>query len=227
MGAALIEAFGRWLWLSVGGGYPPALAMVTQLYKTLRRAKGLILGVEVYGARYPAAQWGQIRWLSLAALTRQASCTPAKGRLLYRLVAPRRPQRILELGTHLGLGTLYLACSAPKAEIHTVEASPTLASYAKKHFQILGLHPTLHCQTFEAFLSQPQPVWDVVFLDGNHGGAAFVGYIKALYPSLAEGGLLIADDIFWSRDMYAAWRRVSALSWRKAWVVGPFGVLEK
>lgn len=181
--------------------------------------------MEGFGAR--SLQPGSPQSRSLAALVRTSATPPWKGYLLFHLTQTIRPTRILELGTHLGFGTLYLATAAPHAELHTIEASPTLAQKARQHFHLLGIKPRLHIGTFEQILPTLTGEWDVIYIDGDHRGAALYHYGTLLYPYLRKGGLLICDDIFWSRDMYAGWRALHSHTDAHATMIGPLGVLRK
>lgn len=202
---------------------PASLRGIDALYRRLRRAKGYYLSVESFGAR--AAMPGKPQTRSLASLVRASATPPWKGHLLYSLVRYVRPNRILELGTHLGFSTMYLAAAAPDADLHTIEASPTLAEKAKQHFRLLGIQPHLHIGTFEQILPTLQGEWDFIYIDGDHRGASLYQYGILLYGRLRKGGLLVCDDIFWSRDMYAGWRRLCQYVGGSFQVIGPLGVL--
>jgi predicted O-methyltransferase YrrM len=53
--------------------------------------------------------------------------------------------------------------------------------------------------------SLPPLQYDLIFIDGNHRGAALIRYVNELAPCLSEKGVIVCDDIHWSRDMEAAW----------------------
>lgn len=231
MEPTLIRAWGRyWIYRWQRQKIPPTsrafLQSIAQLYYRLRRAKGAYLAVERYGASYPKAEWGHTEQVSLATLMRSAS-PPWKGQLLYALAREQKAARVLELGTHLGLGTLYLAAAFPEAELHTVEASTALAQQAALHFRLFGVRVQQHVACFEEVLGKFAGPWDFVYLDGDHRGEALYQYARTLWQHMAPGGVLVCDDIFWKADMYSGWQRVTALPWRAYSVVGPLGVLKR
>lgn len=202
------------------------LQSIAQLYHRLCRAKGVYLSVERYGAAYAESEWGRTERISLATLMRSAS-PPWKGQLLYALARQQRAARALELGTHLGLSTLYLAAALPTCELHTVEASAGLAQQAAKHFRLFGVRVQQHVACFEEALQRLPGPWELVYLDGDHRSEALYRYASIVWEKLAPGGVLVCDDIFWSADMYRGWQRVLTLPWQAHSVIGPFGVLQR
>jgi len=148
---------------------------------------------------------------STGRVARRSASPPAKGALLTRLVQWHGARRVLELGTNLGLGSLYLAAGMPPGgALHTVEQNAALLGQARRHWRRLrpGARIFAHEQSFEAFLAHEQPrlgYWDLVYLDGHHAEAPTARYLDALLPHMAAGGLVILDDIHWSRWMSRAW----------------------
>lgn len=206
---------------------PPAVKAIDSLYKRLCRARGVHLEIELYGAALSPQVWGRKSQCSLARITRRAASPPWKGRWLYALSQVASPSTILELGTHLGLGTLYLWAAAPQAQIHTIEASPTLARQAQKHFRLFGAKPHLYIGTFEEVLPTLTGPWDLVYIDGDHRAEALLTYLQLLFPKLSPKGMVLCDDIFWSRAMYKAWQSLATFPWASRQIIGPFGVLRR
>ena len=54
-------------------------------------------------------------------------------------------------------------------------------------------------------LGQEAP-FDLAFLDGQHEGDALRHYTQRLTALVGHGGVIVLDDIYWSRDMNATWR---------------------
>jgi predicted O-methyltransferase YrrM len=131
------------------------------------------------------------------------------------------------LGTHLGIGTLYLHAAVPTAEIHTIEAAETLAIYAQRHFTLLGASIKRHIGRFADVLPTLSGPWDLIYIDGDHQGYALEAYIAQLYPALRDGGWFVCDDIYWSWDMWRSWKKVRQGGWRRTYASYPFGFLQK
>jgi predicted O-methyltransferase YrrM len=49
---------------------------------------------------------------------------------------------------------------------------------------------------------------DFVFIDGNHQEKATINYFETLLPKVHENTMIIFDDIYWSRGMQNAWKKI-------------------
>lgn len=123
-------------------------------------------------------------------------------------------QRVLELGTCLGITTAYLA-NRRGVEVTTLEGNADRLKVAAGVWQRLGLDERI-CGV-EGKFSESLPdvlsegvLFDLIFIDGHHEGEALKGYLRQLLAHLAEGGLVVCDDIHWSADMEKAWEEIVA-----------------
>ncbi len=134
--------------------------------------------------------------------------------MLYRLAADLQPRNIIELGTCLGITTLYLQNAAPGAKVYTLEGCPETAGVAKETFQKAGINDVdLITGNFDDTL--PDAIknlkqLDFVFVDGNHQKEATLKYFEWCLPKIHEDTLLIFDDIYWSEGMKEAWNQIKA-----------------
>jgi len=139
---------------------------------------------------------------------------PKLAQLLYRLVADLKPRNIIELGTCLGITTLYLQKASPKANVYTLEGCPETAGVAKETFKKAGINDVeLLTGNFDNTL--PDVInnldeLDFVFVDGNHQKEATLKYFEWCLPKVHENTLLIFDDIYWSEGMKEAWTEIKA-----------------
>jgi predicted O-methyltransferase YrrM len=139
---------------------------------------------------------------------------PKLAQLLYRLAADIQPRNIIELGTCLGITTLYLQKAAPGAKIYTLEGCPETAGIANEIFKKAGLDEiNLITGNFDNTL--PDVInglkqLDFVFVDGNHQKEATLKYFEWCLPKVHESTLLIFDDIYWSEGMKQAWDEIKA-----------------
>jgi predicted O-methyltransferase YrrM len=143
----------------------------------------------------------------------KSSVSEKYGRLLYRLVAFYKPATIIELGTSIGISTMYLSKGADglASKFYTVEAGDALVDFAS------GWLGQAHCTNITFIRSEfdkalptlieqiKQPA--LVFIDGNHTYDATLRYVNQLKQSIVKGFIVI-DDIYWSRDMERAWKEI-------------------
>ena len=137
---------------------------------------------------------------------------PKYGQLLFRLVNHLKPSSVLELGTSLGVSTLYLAGSNKKMEVTTVEGCPNTAKVAQVNFDKIGFkNIKLVNDNFDHFLpnylSKVNQL-DFVFFDGNHQKEATLNYFNWCVEKTHNETVFVFDDIHWSKGMVAAWEEI-------------------
>ena len=108
----------------------------------------------------------------ISTIAKNTLITPKFGRLLFYLAEHYGSKNILELGTSLGISTLYLAGAKRNANIISLEGSPEIANFAKQNFTRLHIDQ-IEIMTGE--FSQTLPlalkklrIIDLAFIDGNH-----------------------------------------------------------
>ena len=134
--------------------------------------------------------------------------------LLYRLAADLKPLNIIELGTCLGITTVYLQNASPKAKVYSLEGSPETAAVALETFQKAGLTNIAEItgnfdDTLPGVIKELDQL-DFVFVDGNHQRDATIKYFEWCLPKVHEDTMLIFDDIYWSEGMKEAWSVIKA-----------------
>lgn len=154
---------------------------------------------------FGAGSTGDIR--TVAGIARYALKRPKHARALAALAHHLQAKNVLELGTSLGVTTAYL--SRASSHVWTLEGNPHVATEAQKLWARLGLNnitciPGAFDKTYATTLSAEAP-FDLIFIDGNHRGAALKQYVKGALPFLSEKGVIVCDDIHWSADMEDAW----------------------
>jgi len=134
-------------------------------------------------------------------------------KLFNRLIKRFQPKTILELGTSLGLTTLYMSRAKPDAQIISFEGCPQTASIAKENFNsakasniqvVVGnIDHTLPQQ-----LSKMAKTIDFAYFDANHRYEPTVRYFENCLPYAANDSVFIFDDIYWSAEMTKAWEEI-------------------
>jgi len=140
--------------------------------------------------------------------------SPKLAQLLYRITTDLQPKNIIELGTCLGVTTIYLQKAAPDSKVYTLEGSPETAEVAKRVFTKAGLNNIELItgnfdNTLPGIINSLDKV-DFMFVDGNHQKDATLRYFEWCLPKVHENTLLIFDDIYWSEGMKEAWAQIKA-----------------
>jgi len=148
----------------------------------------------------------------ISAIARHSNTTPLFCRILFKMIEKYKPKTILELGTSLGLATLYMRFAALNSRVITVEGCPVIAQKAAQHFQLLGVENieiinNRFDEVLPILLKELQQL-DFAFVDGNHQEAATIQYFETCLPYLHEKSILVFDDIHWSEGMENAWHRI-------------------
>ncbi|MBM3159777.1 MAG: class I SAM-dependent methyltransferase [Bacteroidetes bacterium] len=132
------------------------------------------------------------------------------GKLLYLLVKHYKPEKIVEFGTSLGVGTLQMHLASKSAEITTVEGCKNTHAFTLKNFPLKNPNVNFILSSFEAFcLQEVKNSYDLIFIDGHHDGEYLLRYLRLLDDQTHDNTLLILDDIRWSKSMFDAWKKLS------------------
>jgi predicted O-methyltransferase YrrM len=92
-----------------------------------------VVSVEDFGAGSYSS--GLTKERKIQAIARTALSPAFQCRWLFRIVQLYKPLKIIELGTSLGISTLYLTEGAPReTKVVTLEGSTTIATLARRHF---------------------------------------------------------------------------------------------
>lgn len=140
------------------------------------------------------------------------SSTPAKfSALLLALIKHFEYRSIFELGTSLGLNTLYLS-EEESSRITTFEGDPTLTKIAQQNFESLGRKNISIVEgnideTLKKQVSQVKSI-DLAYIDANHCYEPTLRYYELIRKKCHEKSLVVFDDIHWSKEMNLAWHEL-------------------
>lgn len=123
--------------------------------------------------------------------------TPDVGRFLHTLVLANRPRSIVEIGTSGGYSTIWLATAARQigAAVVTLEVDPAKVRLARANLEEAGLTDvtTVVQGDAAAYLRERRDPVGFVFLDAEKED--YLTYLELVVPLLAQGGLLVADNL--------------------------------
>ncbi len=145
-------------------------------------------------------------------ITKYSAINEKFGELLFRLIEYFKPKTILELGTSLGIGSLYLAMPNSKAKIYTIEGCPETAKKASKNFKELKIKNIQqkigNINTELPELLKNLEKLDFVYFDGNHQKNATINYFNQCLSKKHNNTIFWFDDINWSKGMNEAWEEI-------------------
>ncbi|MBX2910610.1 MAG: class I SAM-dependent methyltransferase [Cyclobacteriaceae bacterium] len=145
---------------------------------------------------------------TISRIAKNSLSPPWASRLYQRIIQYNDSKNIVELGTSLGLNTLYLA-EKEGARVSTFEGSTALAHMALTHF---GLFEKENINLIEGNIDRTLPEFlqntgkiDFALMDANHRHEPTLRYFNLLARRLTDKSILAVDDIHWSREMERAW----------------------
>lgn len=139
------------------------------------------------------------------------------GQVLYQTANYLKAQNIVELGTSLGVSTLYLSLTRHLSALDTIDADDTALAIAKKGFEPLEISSKIdfHHGNFSDILPQilrKRETIDLVYIDGDHSYRATLENVDMMLSKLNTSAVIILDDIRWSSDMYRVWEYLCTYS---------------
>ena len=176
-------------------------------YKFLADARSL--SVEDFGAGSKFFKPNSARMIRDIART---SLTPRKYSELYqRIIKEYNYKNIIELGTSLGLNTLYLA-SLPSSQVVTFEGADGVAQIAEELFisagsQNIKLVRGNIDETLPKQMAASNSI-DFALIDANHRYEPTLKYFHLLASKMTPKGLVVLDDIHYSGEMEKAWNSI-------------------
>ena len=166
----------------------------------------------------------------------RASKSAPWGELLFHLVRRRRPMRVLEMGTCVGMSASYIAAALElngRGRLVTIEGASSVAAIARDTFERLGYTDRVEVVEgpFHRSLAPTVDAWaplDFAFIDGHHDGQATFEYYKFIQACSSLSALLVFDDIQWSASMRETWSMIVAADPLAVTVdLGDVGIVQK
>jgi len=143
-------------------------------------------------------------------IARTSGTSLKRAKLLYRIAQYFQSQKILELGTSLGIATQAISTANPEALITTIEGCPNISNYTENNFKTLDIQNVtfINSDFDSAIHNLKDQSYDLIFFDGNHQKEATLNYFNWLVASAQNDSIFIVDDIYWSKDMTDAWEAI-------------------
>jgi predicted O-methyltransferase YrrM len=151
---------------------------------------------------------------SIKSIAKTAAKQAHLAQLLFKLIAYLKPKTILDLGTSLGLTTLYQASVASDSKVFTFEGSPSIAKIARSNFNKLEAKNICLTEgnidhTLPELINELSSI-DYVFFDANHRLEPTLRYFEICLKKAHKDTIFVFDDIHWSEEMEQAWGKIKA-----------------
>lgn len=125
--------------------------------------------------------------------------SPEEAKLLQILIKLSGTTKVVEIGTHAGYSTIWLARSLPtNGKIYTLERTKSRAQMAKKNFLSLEKDTSEKIDLIEgdarlklAMLEDKGP-FDLVFIDADK--ISYLEYLEWAQKNVKKGGIIIGDN---------------------------------
>ena len=130
--------------------------------------------------------------------------------IFARLIDYEGFKNIIELGTSLGINTLYLSSNAD-SHVTTFEGAEELCKMAISSFKSTRSNVDVVegniDDTLPEFLKNSKKI-DLAFFDANHNYESTLSYFHQCRKKAHDESCFIFDDIHLSQDMERAWREI-------------------
>ncbi len=151
----------------------------------------------------------------LAVVDGAPNMKPSRGRTMMEFIRDNDIRNALELGFNHGVSTSYIAAAVPDCVV-TMDRARCIGKQPsiEQHLELLGLrqkvcifyeHTTYNWRLRDFLRMDPQPTFDLCFIDGAHtwevDGLAFLLAMRLLQP----GGFVIFDDYSYNFATSEGW----------------------
>ena len=135
--------------------------------------------------------------------------------LLSFIIASRKPETVLEIGTAVGFSALLMSeYAGSEAKIDTIEKVPARLAAARKNFAAYHKEEQIHLYEGDAAVVLEQLAvqgrrYDFIFMDAAKG--QYLHFLTPVLKMLSEDGMLVTDNVLQDGDViqsrYAITRR--------------------
>lgn len=132
--------------------------------------------------------------------------------ILKSLIIYAGSKNVLELGSSIGLNAIVLA-QGVDVSVTSIDIDPQLIAIAQRNAQLLDLEASINFVNADADhfidkMHKEEVRFDFIYIDANHTFDATIRYYEKLKSLLSQQGIMVFDDINWSKPMNNAWGEI-------------------
>lgn len=145
-------------------------------------------------------------------ISKKGISTVKQSELIYKLINFLNCNTSIELGTSIGLNTLYMALANKNGKLKSIEGSKDLFDFAselakKNNVNNIEFINSNFNTSLPDILENLNSL-DLIYIDGNHTYEATLNYFKLALKKKHNNSVFIFDDIYWSPEMTKAWQEI-------------------
>lgn len=133
--------------------------------------------------------------------------SPDEANFLGLLMKLMKAQRVIEIGTFTGYGTLHLAMALPtQGKIIACDINPNYTNIAKRYWRQAGVEDKIDLrlapaeETLQALINEGQEnSFDFAFIDANK--SQYLAYYELCLQLIRPGGCIAIDNVLWHGDV--------------------------
>ena len=154
----------------------------------------------------------QLRKRKVCDIAKNSSVNKKIGRIIHNLSKFNNAKNILEMGTSLGISTVYLSTASSCSKVTTLEGCENTSNIASNNFtrfsfDNINLIKGNFSFTLDEVLEKTES-FDLIFFDGNHSKIDTLSYFNKCLKKINSKSIFVFDDINWSIEMKSAWNQI-------------------
>ena len=186
---------------------PPKASILPEVEKLRNVMLNSSESIHIFNFGTDKSKMAKIKNIASTSLT-----SKRRSKIIYHLIQHFNCKNIIELGTNLGINTLYMSAANPEASVYSIEACPNLYQKAKQNSSAVKIENVIIINDlFENALPkvlQQIKSFDFIYIDGNHSYEATMKYVNWCLQYKTNESMILLDDIHWSKEMYKAWKKI-------------------
>lgn len=149
---------------------------------------------------------------TIARIVRQKAISPKKGAFLFRLANYFKVKNILQIGSSMGISTLYLTSYAPGLNCTSFEVIPEYTSvsqwvYKEAARTEISLNTGDPHKLLPAFLKEGISP-DLIFFSGSHEQIDTLSLFSSCLAYAGEQAIFVIDNIKKNKHMRTVWQTI-------------------